>query len=120
MDEEKIKEAYYKFMSDISEIEESKAKCMKEKDNLEAERKISEFIYGQERERFLEFESMYGESEELISIKNDIANFYEEDKAELRKKESALEEEYRDLVQKEKTIEEEYEKLKYCEDTKDE
>lgn len=120
MDEEKIKEAYYKFMSDISEIEECKAKCMKEKDNLEAERKISEFIYGQERERFLEFESMYGESEELISIKNDIANFYEEDKAELRKQESALEEEYRDLVQKEKTIEEEYERLKYCEDIKDE
>ena len=120
MDEEKIKEAYYKFMSDISEIEECKAKCMKEKDNLETERKISEFIYGQERERFLEFESMYGESEELISIKNDIANFYEEDKAELRKQESALEEEYRDLVQKEKTIEEEYERLKYCEDIKDE
>ena len=119
MDEEKMREVYYKYLSDLSEVDEAKASCKERKADINTDWEISRSMYREESERISEFVIKYGESEETLLLRKHLGIFYEQEEADFRKQKSILEEEYRTLVQREQNIEEEYRKWSLCEETED-
>lgn len=119
MDEEKMREAYYKYLSDLSEIDEAKAVYRNKKNYIDTEWDTSKLIYKEEMEMISDFAKRYGESEELLLMRRDMGVFYEQEEADLKKQESILEEEYKALIEREKNIEEEYRKWMISEETED-
>lgn len=119
MDEEKMREVYYKYLSDLSEVDEAKASCKERKADIDTDWEISRSMYREESERIAEFVIKYGESEETLLLRKHMGIFYEQEEADFRKQKSILEEEYRTLVQREQNIEEEYRKWSLCEETED-
>lgn len=119
MDEEKMREAYYKYLSDLSEIDEAKAVYRNKKNYIDTEWDTSKLIYKEEMEMISDFAKRYGESEELLLMRRDMGVFYEQEESDLKKQESILEEEYKALIEREKNIEEEYRKWMISEETED-
>lgn len=119
MDEEKMREIYYKYLSDLSEIDEAKAACKERKEDIDTDWEISRSMCREENERISEFVVKYGESEETLLLRKHIGMFYEQEEADFRKQKNILEDEYRTLLQREQSIEEEYRKWSLCEDTED-
>ncbi len=119
MDEEKMREIYYKYLSDLSEIDEAKAACRERKEDIDTDWEISRSMCREENERISEFVVKYGESEETLLLRKHIGMFYEQEEADFRKQKNILEDEYRTLLQREQSIEEEYRKWSLCEDTED-
>ena len=119
MDEEKMREIYYKYLSDLSEIDEAKAACKERKEYIDTDWEISRSMCREENERISEFVVKYGESEETLLLRKHIGMFYEQDVADFRKQKNILEDEDRTLLQREQSIEEEYRKWSLCEDTED-
>ena len=119
MDEEKMREAYYKYLSDLSEIDEAKAVYRNKKNYIDTEWDTSKLIYKEEMEMISDFAKRYGESEELLLMRRDMGVFYEQEEADLKKQVSILEEEYKALIEREKNIEEEYRKWMISEETED-
>ena len=119
MDEEKMREIYYKYLIDLSEIDEEKAACKERKEDIDTDWEISRSMCREENERISEFVVKYGESEETLLFRKHIGMFYEQEEADFRKQKNILEDEYRTLLQREQSIEEEYRKWSLCEDTED-
>jgi hypothetical protein len=119
MDEEKMREIYYKYLIDLSEIDEAKAACKERKEDIDTDWEISRSMCREENERISEFVVKYGESEETLLLRKHIGMFYEQEEADFRKQKNILEDEYRTLLQREQSIEEEYRKWSLCEDTED-
>lgn len=119
MDEEKMRETYYKYLSDLSEIDEAKAEYRNKKNDIDTEWDTSKSIYKEEMEMISDFAKKYGESEELLLMRRDMGVFYEQEEADFKKQESILEEEYKALIEREKNIEEEYRKWIISEETED-
>lgn len=119
MDEEKMRDIYYKYLIDLSEIDEAKAACKERKEDIDTDWEISRSMCREENERISEFVVKYGESEETLLLRKHIGMFYEQEEADFRKQKNILEDEYRTLLQREQSIEEEYRKWSLCEDTED-
>jgi hypothetical protein len=119
MDEEKMREIYYKYLSDLSEIDEEKAACKDRKADIDTDWEISRSMCREENEMISEFVVKYGESEETLLLRKHMGIFYEQEEADFRKQKNILEDEYRTLLQREQSIEEEYRKWSLCEDTED-
>ena len=119
MDEEKMREIYYKYLIDLSEIDEAKAACKERKEDIDTDWEISRSMCREENERISEFVVKYGESEETLLLRKHMGIFYEQEEADFRKQKNILEDEYRTLLQREQSIEEEYRKWSLCEDTED-
>lgn len=119
MDEEKMREIYYKYLIDLSEIDEAKVACKERKEDIDTDWEISRSMCREENERISEFVVKYGESEETLLLRKHIGMFYEQEEADFRKQKNILEDEYRTLLQREQSIEEEYRKWSLCEDTED-
>ena len=103
MDEEKMREAYYKYLSDLSEIDEAKAVYRNKKNDIYTEWDTSKSIYKEEMEMISDFAKKYGESEELLLMRRDMGVFYEQEEADFKKQESIIEEEYRKWIISEET-----------------
>ena len=119
MDEKKMRDIYYKYLIDLSEIDEAKAACKERKEDIDTDWEISRSMCREENERISEFVVKYGESEETLLLRKHIGMFYEQEEADFRKQKNILEDEYRTLLQREQSIEEEYRKWSLCEDTED-
>ena len=119
MDEEKMREIYYKYLRDLSEIDEAKAACKDRKEDIDTDWEISRSMCREENEMISEFVVKYGESEETLLLRKHMGIFYEQEEADFRKQKNILEDEYRTLLQREQSIEEEYRKWSLCEDTED-
>jgi len=119
MDEEKMREIYYKYLSDLSEIDEAKAAYKDRKADIDTDWEISRSMCREENEMISEFVVKYGESEETLLLRKHMGIFYEQEEADFRKQKNILEDEYRTLLQREQSIEEEYRKWSLCEDTED-
>ena len=119
MDEEKMREIYYKYLIDLSEIDEAKAACKDRKADIDTDWEISRSMCREENEMISEFVVKYGESEETLLLRKHMGIFYEQEEADFRKQKNILEDEYRTLLQREQSIEEEYRKWSLCEDTED-
>ena len=119
MDEEKMREIYYKYLIDLSEIDEAKAACKERKEDIDTDWEISRSMCREENEMISEFVVKYGESEETLLLRKHMGIFYEQEEADFRKQKNILEDEYRTLLQREQSIEEEYRKWSLCEDTED-
>ena len=114
-----MREIYYKYLIDLSEIDEAKAACKERKEDIDTDWEISRSMCREENERISEFVVKYGESEETLLLRKHIGMFYEQEEADFRKQKNILEDEYRTLLQREQSIEEEYRKWSLCEDTED-